>query len=160
MKKFIISESEKQRILEMHQNATSRQYLMEDQSKEGVYTTITLYYDLIPPNNTKKRVGYMSFSTNVSNYYTEDIQTIKSFEIGGAILFPTAQKMSPDKVITGTLPYDKSLESLIGKGAITSNSNTLIPTVKTQEGKVVTSMTPLFPVLTVVEKQRQTPTQK
>lgn len=29
MKKFIISESEKQRILEMHQNATSRQYLNE-----------------------------------------------------------------------------------------------------------------------------------
>lgn len=29
MSKFIISESEKQRILEMHQNATSRQYLME-----------------------------------------------------------------------------------------------------------------------------------
>ena len=29
MKKFIISESEKQRILEMHQNATSRQYLSE-----------------------------------------------------------------------------------------------------------------------------------
>jgi hypothetical protein len=29
MKKLIISESEKQRILEMHQNATSRQYLNE-----------------------------------------------------------------------------------------------------------------------------------
>jgi len=29
MVKFIITESEKQRILEMHQNATSRQYLME-----------------------------------------------------------------------------------------------------------------------------------
>jgi len=29
MKKFIISEQEKQRILEMHQNATSRQYLNE-----------------------------------------------------------------------------------------------------------------------------------
>ena len=29
MSKFIISESEKQRILEMHQNATSRQYLSE-----------------------------------------------------------------------------------------------------------------------------------
>ena len=30
MSKFLISESEKQRILEMHQNATSRQYLMEE----------------------------------------------------------------------------------------------------------------------------------
>jgi hypothetical protein len=30
MKQFIISEQEKIRILEMHQNATSRQYLMED----------------------------------------------------------------------------------------------------------------------------------
>jgi len=30
MNKFIISESEKQRILEMHQNATSRNYLMEE----------------------------------------------------------------------------------------------------------------------------------
>lgn len=30
MNKFIISESEKQRILEMHQNATSRQYLTEE----------------------------------------------------------------------------------------------------------------------------------
>jgi hypothetical protein len=30
MKQFIISEQEKNRILEMHQNATSRQYLMEE----------------------------------------------------------------------------------------------------------------------------------
>ena len=159
MNKFIISESEKQRILEMHQNATSRQYLSENTTKEGVYTTITLYYDL-SPNKVKKRVQYMSFSTNVSNYYTEDIQTIRSFEIGGTVLSPTAQKMSPEKVITGTLPYNKSLESLIGKGAITSTANTLIPTIKTQDGKVVTSMTPLFIILTVVEQQRQTPIQK
>ena len=31
MKKFIITEEEKTRILEMHQNATSRQYLMESE---------------------------------------------------------------------------------------------------------------------------------
>ena len=159
MNKFIISESEKQRILEMHQNATSRQYLMEDTSRDVVYTTITLYYDLLP-NKVKKRVQYMSFSTNVSTYKTEDIQTIKSFDLGGTVLSPTAQKMSPEKVITGTLPYNKSLESLIGKGASTSTANTLIPTIKTQDGKVVTSNTSLSTIVTVVEQQRQTPTQK
>ena len=159
MNKFIISESEKQRILEMHQNATSRQYLSENTTKDVVYTTITLYYDLLP-NKVKKRVTYMSFSTNVSTYKTEDIQTIKSFDLGGTVLSPTAQKMSPEKVITGTLPYNKSLESLIGKGASTSTANTLIPTIKTQEGKVTTSMTPLSTIVTVIEQQRQTPTQK
>jgi hypothetical protein len=39
MSKFIISESEKQRILEMHQNATSRQYLMEGTNNTTLVVT-------------------------------------------------------------------------------------------------------------------------
>jgi len=39
MVKFIITESEKQRILEMHQNATSRQYLMEGTNNTTLVVT-------------------------------------------------------------------------------------------------------------------------
>jgi hypothetical protein len=42
MNKFIISESEKQRILEMHQNATSRQYLMEDDVRKVIPIEIAI----------------------------------------------------------------------------------------------------------------------
>lgn len=42
MNKFIISESEKQRILEMHQNATSRQYLNEDSDNYSIELTVTV----------------------------------------------------------------------------------------------------------------------
>ena len=136
----------------------SRQFLMEDPSKDVVYTTITLYYDLVPPNNTKKRVQNMGFSTNLSTYKTEDIQKINYFDFGGTQLSPITQKMSSNKVITGMLPLNKSFESLIGKGPSTSSANKLLPTIKTQDGRVVTSMTPLYTIVTVVEQQR--PTQK
>jgi hypothetical protein len=49
MKKFIISESEKQRILEMHQNATSRQYLMEGADPR----ITTLFNNIVTQVNSK-----------------------------------------------------------------------------------------------------------
>ena len=50
MKQFIISEQEKSRILEMHQNATSKQYLNEDLS-QVILLSLTLQYKLeILPN--------------------------------------------------------------------------------------------------------------
>lgn len=156
MKRIIkLTESDLTRIVRRVINET--QYLME-QSKDVIYATVTLYYDLLPPSNTKKRVQNMGFSTNVSSVKTEDIQGIKSFDFGGTVISPNTQKMSADKVITGMLPYNKSFESLIGKGASTSTVNTAIPTIKTQDGKVTTSMTPLSVILTVVEQQR--PAQK
>jgi hypothetical protein len=54
--KFLISEQEKQRILEMHQSATSRQYLMEDEGITQSNTpTITIYlpYTLNPKDQSK-----------------------------------------------------------------------------------------------------------
>lgn len=47
MKNFLITESEKQRILEMHQSATSRQYLSEEKSKHLITENITDYNQLI-----------------------------------------------------------------------------------------------------------------
>jgi hypothetical protein len=58
MNKFIISESEKQRILEMHQNATSRQYLTEQRGSGVVY--IYLPYKMV---NGEKKVAKEVFST-------------------------------------------------------------------------------------------------
>ena len=49
MSKFLISESEKQRILEMHQNATSRQYLMEDADSR----ITTLFNNIVTQVNSK-----------------------------------------------------------------------------------------------------------
>ena len=45
MSKFLISESEKQRILEMHQNATSRQYLMEEEVATTYFNTMKTKFD-------------------------------------------------------------------------------------------------------------------
>jgi len=47
MKKFIITEEEKSRILEMHQFATSRQYLMEEVAKDLCLTLATRIVDAL-----------------------------------------------------------------------------------------------------------------
>ena len=69
MKSILISESEKQRILEMHQKATSRQYLME-----GVPNT-TLTSDAgvtIPSRTVCTGEDYIKVSFIVKNTGTED----------------------------------------------------------------------------------------
>jgi hypothetical protein len=43
--KFLISEQEKQRILEMHQSATSRQYLMEEEVATNYFNTMKTKFD-------------------------------------------------------------------------------------------------------------------
>ena len=63
MNKFIISESEKQRILEMHQNATSRQYLMEIHSSETINVTIPW------TKNAEGKEIYAKSQFNNSEYY-------------------------------------------------------------------------------------------
>ena len=63
MNKFIISESEKQRILEMHQNATSRQYLMEIHSSESINVNIPWMIN----KEGKEIVAKSQF--NVGEYY-------------------------------------------------------------------------------------------
>jgi len=63
MNKFIISESEKQRILEMHQNATSRQYLMEIHSSATINVTIPW------TKNAEGKEIYAKSQFNNSEYY-------------------------------------------------------------------------------------------
>ena len=60
MKKLIITEDEKSRILEMHQNATSRQYLMEDTDSN----TFFLYLPYTINANGNKEVAYQQFSNS------------------------------------------------------------------------------------------------
>ena len=57
MKKFLISESEKQRILGMHQNAIKKEFLMENRGSGTVY--IYLPYKM---ENNQKRVATEAFS--------------------------------------------------------------------------------------------------
>jgi hypothetical protein len=61
MKKFIISESEKQRILEMHQNATSRQYLNEAATSfPGSSEAAKYFADLFKSGKLKTNSSYQS----------------------------------------------------------------------------------------------------
>lgn len=63
MKKFIITESEKERILNMHRNAIKRQYLGEQVNTEpGTVIAQTRAQDLI--DGTKGEINYIGFSVN------------------------------------------------------------------------------------------------
>jgi hypothetical protein len=73
MKKFIISESEKQRILEMHQNATSRQYLNEAATPfPGVSEAATYFQGLYIKNQLKTGSSYQSTYTKFVITATQD----------------------------------------------------------------------------------------
>jgi len=80
MSKFIISESEKQRILEMHQNATSRQYLME--STEDTKLVVTT-----PPAVITRTVcsgtDYFKVECKIKNTGTE-VAYLRRGAFGGA----------------------------------------------------------------------------
>jgi hypothetical protein len=80
MSKFIISESEKQRILEMHQNATSRQYLIES-------TNDTTLVVVTPPVAITKTVcdktDYFKVECQIKNTGTE-IAYLSRGAFGGA----------------------------------------------------------------------------
>ena len=63
MSKFIISESEKERILNMHKNAIKRQYLGEQVNSEpGTVIAQSRTQDLI--DGTKGEINYIGFSVN------------------------------------------------------------------------------------------------
>jgi hypothetical protein len=69
MNKFIISESEKQRILEMHQNATSRQYL-----NEGAWPVIdTLLNNIVTQINSKITAINTSSKTKIPNVSFKEV---------------------------------------------------------------------------------------
>jgi hypothetical protein len=80
MSKFIISESEKQRILEMHQNATSRQYLMETTND----TTLVVTAQPAPINRTVcDKTDYFKVECQIKNTGTE-IAYLSRGAFGGA----------------------------------------------------------------------------
>ena len=65
MKQFIISEQEKSRILEMHQNATPRQYLMENADDASL---LTAYPDLKTSLKPKLDAADKNGETSVGMY--------------------------------------------------------------------------------------------
>lgn len=80
MSKFIISESEKQRILEMHQNATSRQYLMETTNN----TTLVVTTPPAPINRTVcGGTDYFTVTCKIKNTGTE-VGYLRRGAFGGA----------------------------------------------------------------------------
>ena len=89
MSKFIISESEKQRILEMHQNATSRQYLIEADVPADPAWLKTAKDKLANAND-----GFLSI----------------------AILKPGATYTQPNDMYT-SWPYEKNKFAVLAKGS-------------------------------------------
>jgi hypothetical protein len=80
MSKFIISESEKQRILEMHQNATSRQYLMETTNN----TTLVVTAQPAAINRTVcDKTDYFKVECKIKNTGTE-VGYLRRGAFGGA----------------------------------------------------------------------------
>lgn len=84
MSKFIITEEEKSRILKMHQNATSRQYLMEDTSKTypGSSDAAKYFAELYKNNklttNSSYQAPYLRFvvvetKENINNLQNEKL---------------------------------------------------------------------------------------
>jgi hypothetical protein len=147
MKQFIISEQEKIRILEMHQNATSRQYLNEDLS-QVILLSLTLQYKL-EAGNIKKYSPAVLFSADVSSH---GIKTIKKFSLFNQVdVSPSSQSLNGN-IINGTLSLSpeqiKTLRPMINKGKQVLQGNMAIADQGTQYGVQPT----------IIEKQM--PTQK
>jgi hypothetical protein len=147
MKQFIISEQEKSRILEMHQNATSRQYLNEDLS-QVILLSLTLQYKL-EAGNIKKYSPAVLFSADVSSH---GIKTIKKFSLFNQVdVSPSSQSLNGN-IINGTLSLSpeqiKTLRPMINKGKQVLQGNMAIADQGTQYGVQPT----------IIEKQ--IPTQK
>jgi hypothetical protein len=147
MKQFIISEQEKSRILEMHQNATSRQYLNEDLS-QVILLSLTLQYKL-EAGNIKKYSPAVLFSADVSSH---GIKTIKKFSLFNQVdVSPSSQSLNGN-IINGTLSLSpeqiKTLRPMINKGKQVLQGNMAIADQGTQYGVQPT----------IIEKQM--PTQK
>jgi hypothetical protein len=133
MKQFIISEQEKSRILEMHQNATSKQYLNEDLS-QVILLSLTLQYKL-EEGNIKKYSPTVLFSANVSSH---GIKTIKQFSLFNQVdVSPSSQSLNGN-IINGTLSLSpeqiKILRPFINKGKQVLQGNMAIADQNTQYG--------------------------
>ena len=103
MKQFIISEQEKQRILEMHQNATLRQYLMEESTLTFVLT-ITLQYTLLP-NGKKKYSTTALFSANFGvDTSTLEFTKLTFLNFAGLTLNPYSAQVKSGNFLTGSVP--------------------------------------------------------
>jgi hypothetical protein len=133
MKKFIISEQEKSRILEMHQSATSRQYLMEDSMRNLLPLTIYLPTKKDPKTGkvTMLSVGTAKYLVTATkspddptgkSFTTDDYAGIKGLFINGISATQVlSKKDTTTKNISGTFtvtePIYKYLKDFVGKGA-------------------------------------------
>jgi hypothetical protein len=133
MKKFIISEQEKSRILEMHQSATSRQYLMENSMRNLLPLTIYLPTKKDPKTGkvTMLSVGTAKYLVTATkspddptgkSFTTDDYAGIKGLFINGISATQVlSKKDTTTKNISGTFtvtePIYKYLKDFVGKGA-------------------------------------------
>jgi|LakMenE18May11ns_1017448.scaffolds.fasta_scaffold9813875_2 hypothetical protein len=147
MKQFIISEQEKQRILEMHQNATSKQYLNEDLS-QVILLSLTLQYNLAP-GNIKKYSPTVFFSADIS---THNIKTIRQISLFNQIEVGPSYQSLKGNIINGQFSLTPEqiniLKPKINKGPQVLEGNMVIAEQGTQFGVKPT----------IIEKQM--PTQK
>ena len=84
MSKFIISESEKQRILEMHQNATSRQYLMEGVPNTTLTSTqgVTIGARTVCSGEDYIKVSFIVKNSGENDAYLPNFPVFKPDNVG------------------------------------------------------------------------------
>jgi len=142
MKKLIITEEERSRILGMHQNATSRQYLMEDGAATVAPGTISVPYNI---DKTGKPVLALNQYVNVTIINEKTPQNKKGWltEMGydslGQIQFQTAGLALPLKGIE-----KDSNGNLTGMFAITPSQKDLINYLTSMNGKNLPNTNSVF----------------
>ena len=109
MKQFIISEQEKSRILEMHQSATSRQYLME------AVQSVVLSLNIPTINGQIDRNKNISFSIgplgkNAANEYTG---ILNSMTINGGFANKLTNQKLNGEYINGEIMLGNDADLLI-----------------------------------------------
>jgi len=121
MKKFIISESEKQRILEMHQNATSRQYLNEAiQSAMLTLNIPTINGQIDKTKNIPFSIGPLG--KNAANEYTG---ILTNMNINGQLANKLTNQKLNGEYINGEIMLGNDADPLVS-AINTVKSNDLI----------------------------------
>ena len=167
MKKFIITEEERSRILGMHQSATARQYLNEDDSSIIINLTLTLKYNIDPATKQKDYLDLVYFNMPINtsgpeakknNQFTGNLYSgVDTINIDGVSYKPIKQSKTNTDV-TGHIGmkedlFKKSLLPYVGKGQQLQIKNVqVMPFVVGTDGKIVSSSTLHNVNLTVVEQ--------
>jgi hypothetical protein len=143
MKKLIITEEERSRILGMHNKAAGKQYLMEDGAVTVVPGTISVPYKIDPKTSTPVLALNQSVKVTIINEKTPQNKKGWLTEMGydslGQIQFQTAGLAFPLRGI-----QKDSNGNLTGMFAITPNQKELINYLTSMNGKNLPNTSSVF----------------